>query len=70
MVLFIMEKCYEYFDCQNTECVMLQNNGCQPCWKTEGTLCFFSPFTPLVEEVNDKEKCDFCLYKVHILKQA
>ncbi len=69
MVLFIMEKCYEYFDCKQTECVMFQK-GDQPCWKTEGTLCFFQPITPLVEEVNYKEKCDFCLYKHHMLKQA
>lgn len=58
-----MEKCYDYFDCKKTECVMFQNKDDQPCWNTERTLCFFPPLTPLVEAVNEKEKCDYCLYK-------
>jgi len=64
-----MEKCYEYFDCNKTECIMFQKNGDQHCWETEGTLCFFLPLTSITKAVNQKEKCDFCLYKGHILLQ-
>lgn len=65
-----MEKCYDYFDCKKIECIMFQNKGEQPCCETEGTLCFFPPLTSIIEETNQKEKCDFCLYKNHILQQA
>ena len=71
MILFNMEKCYNYFDWKQTECVVLQKKDQQPCWETEGTLCFFTPLTPIVpKEINQNEKCDFCLYKDNMLKQA
>ena len=70
MVLLNMEKCYNYFNCKKTECVMFQNKGEQSCWETEGTLCFFPPFKSIIEETNQKEKCNFCLYKIHRLQQA
>ena len=65
MELFNMEKCYDYFDCNKTECVIFQNKGDKPCWDTEGTLCFFSALTPIIEtnNENENEKCDYCLYK-------
>lgn len=65
-----MEKCYDYFDCNKTECVMFQDKDQKQCWETKGTLCFFPPLIPIVEEVNHKEKCDFCLYKTHIQKKT
>ncbi|MCW8929040.1 MAG: hypothetical protein OQL19_02235 [Gammaproteobacteria bacterium] len=65
-----MEKCYNYFDCQQTECIMFECDDDHPCWETEGTLCFFPPLKPLIQEVNHKEKCDFCLYKNHMQQQA
>ena len=36
----------------------------------EGTLCFFQPLTPIIENANQKEKCNFCLYKNNILQQV
>jgi len=70
MALLNMEKCYNYFDCEKIECIVFQNKNKQPCWETEGTLCFFTPLTPIIKESNQKEKCDFCLYKNNILQSA
>ncbi len=61
--VFNMEKCYDYFDCDKTECIMFQDKSDKPCWDTEGTLCFFSPLTPIIEANNGSKKCDYCLYK-------
>ena len=63
MEVFNMEKCYDYFGCDQTECIMFQNMDDQPCWDTEGTLCFFTLLTPIIEVTNENQKCDFCLYK-------
>ena len=62
-----MEKCYEYFECKEIECIVFQNKNEQACWETEGTLCFFQPLTPIIKESSQKEKCDFCLYKISTL---
>ena len=63
-----MESCYEYFDCQKKSCVMYGRKNDKPCWETENTECFFPPLVPLIKEVNHKERCDYCLYKHHVLK--
>ena len=62
-----MEKCHEYFECKEIECIVFQNKNKQPCWKTERTLCFYKPLIPIVKESSKKERCDFCLYKMSIL---
>ncbi len=60
-----MEKCYDYFGCDKTECIMFQKKDDQPCWDTKETLCCFTLLTPIIEVINESEnqKCDFCLYK-------
>ena len=58
-----MEKCYDYFGCDKTECIMFQNEDNKPCWDIERTLCFFSPLAPIIEANNENKKCDYCLYK-------
>jgi len=63
----IMEKCYEYFDCQQVECIVFQNKTEQACWETEKTLCFFQPLTAIIKENDQTKKCDFCLYKMSVL---
>lgn len=65
-----MEKCYEYFDCKKIECIVFQDKTDKPCWETEETLCFFQPLAPIIKDSNEKEKCDFCLYKMHIQHQG
>ena len=57
-----MEKCYEYFGCKKTECIVYKNLSDKPCWETEGTLCFFEPIQ-VIDDTNEKAKCDFCLYR-------
>ena len=64
-----MEKCYDYFDCKQTECIVFQNKVDHTCWKTEGTLCFFPPLTPIIDDNDKKDKCNFCLYKIGILEK-
>ena len=62
-----MEKCYEYFGCQLTECIMQTNNITTPCWDTQGTLCNYSPLEVVLEENPNLRKqaaCEIagCLY--------
>lgn len=64
-----MEKCYTYFNCDKTECIIFQNKDEKICWETEGTLCFFKQLTPIIKEANKKEKCNYCLYKDHMIQK-
>ena len=62
-----MERCYEYFDCKQVECIVFQNKTEKPCWETERTLCCFHTLTPIIEDSNHKDNCNFCLYKLSVL---
>ncbi len=61
-----MEKCYEYFNCKQTQCSRRRqaNNNLQ-CWEVEDALCYkHSNFLiALREEGKSKiEFCKFCSY--------
>ena len=59
-----MEKCYEYFNCKNIKCVMFAVQDDKPCWSVEETMgCF--PGANLLEEIDIKDNCEFCLYKIN-----
>ena len=58
-----MEKCYEFFKCKKTECIVHKNN--MNCWDVEGTLCdAHNNDLKLLQKLfeNKKEYCKLCLY--------
>ena len=55
-----MEKCYEYFACERTGCIMFGGDGEPHCWDVQGTLCNHSS-VELVEQ-RGMYKCKYCLY--------
>ena len=65
-----MEKCYEYFNCTQTECKAHTKDTV--CWEIEGTLCSTSHiagFEKSLKEIGDGlSKCNHCAYKKHIQK--
>ena len=59
-----MEKCYEYLDCQQLDCVRRKIDDLQ-CWEIEDTLCYdhsdiFIKFRALFE--NKIDACNECIY--------
>lgn len=55
-----MEKCYEYFACRQTECVMRNSGNNVKCWEMEETLCH-SEHLQILERLH-KDKCNYCIY--------
>lgn len=59
-----MKKCYEFFDCDKTDCVRRTTDNLQ-CWEIDGTLCydhsdFFIKLRALFE--NKIDVCSQCTY--------
>ncbi len=53
-----MEKCYEYFACTKTDCIMFKKDSKEcNCWDYEETLCNH----PYIDSLNI-DKCKICLY--------
>lgn len=56
-----MEKCYEYFDCKKTDCIMFTKDLITyNCWEIDETLCNH-PQHKIFEKL-DLKKCDVCIY--------
>lgn len=56
----MMERCYEYLGCNQTDCVMYGRDDDVKCWEMEGTLCNHPGFE-LIAKTN-KDKCTYCIY--------
>ena len=61
-----MEKCYEYFACSKTDCIMFKENNQKYCWDCEGTLCNHDKATISYFDRLNIDKCKLCLYYKHI----
>ena len=63
-----MEKCYEFFDCDEMDCIRRENDDLQ-CWEIESTSChdhsdIFAKFRLLLEgKIDACNKCDY--YKLY-----
>jgi len=63
-----MEKCYEFLDCNEMDCIRRETDNLQ-CWEIEGTLCYdhsdiFTKFHALLEnKVDACVKCNY--YKIY-----
>lgn len=55
-----MEKCYDFFDCDQRKCVMHGSKREIKCWEVEGTSCEH----PGMEFFKRKgiDKCKYCSY--------
>ena len=59
-----MQKCYEYFDCKQTECVMFESKETRACWEVDTINCHndgiegFGKITPEAK----KKLCEVCQY--------
>jgi len=70
-----MEKCYEYFGCNITTCILHGEKDNAHCWNIDETLCN-NPAFKLVSDTHDRKKkktdlylCSFCIYyKEHALE--
>ena len=59
-----MEKCYEFFKCEKTECIVHKNNNLN-CWEVENTLCAsHNNDLNLLHKLFESKKdyCKFCFY--------
>jgi len=66
-----VEKCYEYFACAKTDCVMYSDSNSKNCWEIEGTLCN-SPSVGTIKDLlesKDRNKCHYCIYRTEALFQ-
>jgi len=65
-----MKKCYEYYNCHQTECIARVDD--RHCWQVESTLCY----KEIAENNQNKSKklkykksiCDHCPYRDGIFK--
>jgi len=59
-----MERCYEYYNCGETDCSMYGTTIGPQCWEVKGTLCSSSLVKTMVELVGNKEEvCEECAYR-------
>jgi len=59
-----MEKCYDFFKCKKTECV-IQTNNHLVCWDVDEALCdSYNSDLDLLQKLfeSKKEYCELCLY--------
>ena len=56
-----MEKCFEYFMCNKTNCPAYSKAEASKCWETAGTLCHHYPTQEIMIKYK-KDKCAYCLY--------
>ncbi len=61
-----MEKCYEYLDCSQKDCVMYEREDSINCWEVEGTLCNH-PYIEFIKK-SQKDKCVYCIYYKAVVK--
>jgi len=66
-----MEKCYEYFACKQTDCIMHNNHTNQYCWEAEGTLSNTPGMDSITSRLNNSgvNKCTYCIYKQETLSK-
>jgi len=66
-----MEKCFEYYACTKTDCIMHNSQSSQNCWEVEGTLCNSPELDNINGKLSDKgiSKCTFCIYKKQAVSQ-
>ena len=55
-----MEKCYEYLDCSQKDCVMYEREDSVNCWEVEETLCSHTGMEVLKKA--KRNKCAYCMY--------
>ncbi len=55
----MMEKCYEYFEGNQQDCIMRELVGDKFCWEVEGTLCVDHD-REYLEEITDCTKEEAC----------
>lgn len=61
-----MERCYEYFNCQKSDCVAHGATGEKPCWEMEETLCKCHDTQAISDTLGNKMgACTFCAYAEH-----
>jgi len=66
-----MEKCFEYYACTKTDCIMHSSQSCLNCWDVKDTLNHSSDLESLNDKFSEKgfSKCTFCIYKKQALSQ-
>lgn len=55
-----MERCYEYLDCKQTDCIMYKNPENKNCWEVDGTLCN-NPSFEIIRKARGGRKIDACV---------
>ncbi len=56
-----MEKCYQYFLCNQKDCPCWGTDHRVKCWEVKGTKCQDQRVSAMLPP--GKSKCDFCLYR-------
>ena len=57
-----MEKCYEYFACSKSDCVMFSEKSGKPCWEVPNTLCSHDLVDMKMYKKLGLNKCNSCMY--------
>lgn len=60
-----MEKCYDYLNCNQPDCIMYKNDNLVSCWEMEGTKCFHQSLNDIKHKMC-KEFCKNCTYYKYV----
>ena len=60
-----MERCWEYFECNQTRCKMYGKKEGPQCWTIRDTQCAPHGMKELMDhfQLSKNEACDTCIYK-------